>query len=235
MSLSRALVALCLILIGSWALANPKAIPIPAAMKYFAEKRQYSLNHANTLYLQSLATSKGLEFYPKTPNLLIDALISDSKLEKGILISANSKTNPEFLDRIYQHQDGFFFQIQMQGQQLALFFYGYSEDQVQNTFVQIRKELLISKKIEVFFPEARANSSEVAEAKSSSNIPSSNPSQSPVATHAYALGESFIGCGKGVVEGLNSIARFPWDATVSAVKGAQAWRQDPTAFWARSK
>jgi hypothetical protein len=217
---------------AGWAQAATTAVsPAPKSMKYFSDPKSISLKSETLTYLQTVASRHHLEFYSEPKGLLIDALMTDEKLERAILITANHKLNPEDLNKVYSHYYGFFSHVSIYGQQIGIFFINFSDQEAQNAVLGIQKDLKISRIFSSFIPAAQAElNSETARIQSSSQKASAQPERSL----GFILGQSFLGCGKGILIGLNDLARSPWDAVVSAAKGTQSLREDPNAFWNRS-
>lgn len=214
----------------AWA-ASSVASSVPKSMSYFSDSKKISLKSETLIYLQTLATQQHLDFYSGPKGLLVDALMTDEKMERAILITANRKTNPEFLHKVYSHYYGYFAHLSIYGQQIGMFFINFSDQEAQNAVLGIQKDLKASRIFSSLVPTAQAQvNAEIARIRTSTT-PSSTNSEPSL---NFILGQSFLGCGKGLLIGLNDLARSPWDALVLAAKGTKSLHDDPKAFWNRS-
>jgi len=212
---------------------------IPKSMKFFSEEKKNLLSESSKILLENLAATQKMAFY-KSPALLpLDALLTNEKLDKAILVTVNRRVNPEYLNKLYKHSDGQILHAKINDQQLALLFYNFSNKEVQAVYSSF-KERFQGAHFSFFMNFAEASEwSEVAKPSSNSNgsaTGSETKSTGPkvAETHQYVVGEEFVGCGKGLVKGLNETAMFPWNAGWSAGSSLGLLMDDPPTWWHRS-
>lgn len=94
-------------------------------MSYFAEAKKHSVNEVNRERFEGFA--KDLNFYKaeKPEYLSSDLILYTDKFESVIFVSANRRVNPDFIGKLYEHEDGFLYQVGTGRQQLAVFFWTF--------------------------------------------------------------------------------------------------------------
>jgi hypothetical protein len=215
------------------ALAAPSlfAQTSPEEMKYFSEGSRYSMQESSEMFLSNLQSKTQLQIHviPRESGSLLDGFMTDQKFEKAILFSVNRRVNPEYQQKLYRHRDGFLYQMKKDGQQMALFFYHFSEKEVIEILsaYQVRSRNFWR---ELVIEEALAE--EVAIPKS--NTSSSAPSQSSNPDYSKILKDSFKGCAVGGLHGANNAVKAPFEAIWSAGVATESLIKDPAGFWQRS-
>jgi hypothetical protein len=74
----------------------------------------------------------------KNPTLMPELVLSDKTFKKVLFGSVNLKVNPEELNILHSHPQGYLFHTQFLGQQVALFFKGFSKDEVRKVVEELK-------------------------------------------------------------------------------------------------
>ncbi len=103
-------------------------------MSYFSESKKYELSETAKNKIEMWAAKNNLQIYSTTGLLPFEMLLTDSKLEKTILVTANRRTNVEFTNQIYNHKSGFLLQLKAHNQQFALFLLRHNKKEALDAF-----------------------------------------------------------------------------------------------------
>lgn len=198
---------------------NPK-------MSYFSESKKYELSETAKNKIEMWAAKNNLQIYSTTGLLPFEMLLTDSKLEKTILVTANRRTNVEFANQIYNHKSGFLLQLKAHNQQFALFLLRHNEKEALNAFNFLSEQSDTEKK------KSRQPASELARsgANTSKSSAGTTTTQQSAKEFAYAFADSSKSCVIGLFQGVNGLA----DPFVQAGRSTLSLAQDPAAWWDRS-
>lgn len=204
----------CFFPAASYAAGVSSVMAAPAGLRYFAVAKD-PIPQASTLArLRELAKHAGL-------HVVTDRLLTDDELDRTVLISLR-RLNPEFEGKILSHPAGLSVQKTMGGEVVALFFIGFKADEVTR---------VLSK-----YEGAYASMASVSSRSPASETVGSAPAASASAeekSYARELVGSFIGCGKGLIQGFNAVTVDPFISAGKSLKGLSeiGWNQ----YWENSK
>lgn len=233
----KLLITLCVYIFSYSCFAEFEIQSLPAEMKFFSESFKHSFNDSTNDLLKRFASRNRMDFYTSPALLSVDAIITNENLEKAVLVSVNRRVNPEYIKKVFKHSSGYIFQLKLHGQQVSMFFYNFSQIEIKNAFSFLKEGFQTSRAFSLFLNRAEA-ADDISSGASKLITSQISESEAPVGRKAqslsYVLGESFVGCGKGAIEGLNNIARAPWDAGWGAGSSAYALYSNPEEWWQRS-
>ncbi len=221
---------------SSFSFATTPIENLPTKMQYIQENVRHTLKDSALYKIQSWASQNNLSQYTTNGILPYEILLTDSSLEKSILITSNRRTNAEYTNHIYNHKSGYLLQIKTKDQQFALFLLRHSESEAQKIFEYFRDDSVVTKKTSSRFPASETasggsgSSSPRTSRQSSSTATTSGPASQSVAEYAYAFASSSKACVMGAVEGVTGLAEPFRQAGRSLV----SLTQDPGAWWDRS-
>ena len=163
---------------------------VPSHVNYIQEPKANTINSQNLIRLESLATEYGFEEFVAPEFFVSELVLEKENLKQAIMISANSRVNPEYNNKIFEHSDGFLIQVTSNGQQLAVFAFGMEAAVAEVLFNRLRDEKVSSNQA--------GNSRGLA-----SEVRSSSASQvaSRVGKEATQFGKRTVQCGVGIVQG----------------------------------
>lgn len=215
-------------------LGSSSAKPFPTTMKYFAERIQYELSEQTQVRLDTIAASTGLTLYKQKRSRRLDAILSNSDVSKAVLVSVNRRVNPEYLNKILQHPDGYLLHTTIGQQQVALFFYGFRINEVRTT-TRLRDRNASLSWPSLLINEAHASSESVPPhptAVKSSSAKTLAHDTSPL--HQILLGDGTPSCGNGIRQGFIDASWAPILAVKDGGTSLYSLVDSPRAWWQRS-
>ncbi|MBK7891261.1 MAG: hypothetical protein IPJ84_10565 [Bdellovibrionales bacterium] len=210
------------------------AQPFPTTMKYFVESIQYELSEQTQVRLDTIAASTGLTLYKQKRSRRLDAILSNSDVSKAILVSVNRRVNPEYLNKILQHPDGYLIHTTIGQQQVALFFYGFRINEVRTTTRLRYRNASLSWR-SLLIDEAHASSESIPThptAVKSSSAKTLAHDTSPL--HQILLGDGTPSCGNGIRQGFIDASWAPILAVKDGGTSLYSLVDSPRAWWQRS-
>ena len=163
---------------------------VPAHVKYLQEPKVNTINSQNLIRLESLAAEYGFEEFAAPEFFVSELVLEKENLKQAIMVSANSRVNPEYNNKIFEHSDGFLIQVTSNGQQLAVFAFGMEAAVAEVLFNRLRDDKVSSNQ--------GGNSRGIA-----SEVRSSGASQvaRKVGADITQFGKRTVQCGVGIVQG----------------------------------
>lgn len=169
------------------------------------------------LRFQELMRLSGLKSQVSDSKYQIVATNSD--FSKTLFLKTDSRIDSAWLNKPLRDPKGIYLWTPVQSRQAALFFYGFQDQEVLEILEQYGK--------------AYGLKDLILDRRPSSEIASAQSHQAPLsfAKAAVDLGESFLKCGLGYVEGFNSVF---WDPFVMTGKSVAYAYHDRKQYWANT-
>lgn len=203
-------------------------------MKYFVERIQYELSEQTRIRLDTIAAGTGLMLYEQKRSSRLDAILTNSDVSKAILVSVNRRVNPEYLNQIFKHPDGYLLHTTIGQQQVALFFHGFALNEIRPT-TRLRYRKTSFNWQSVLINEAQASNESIpmhpAAARSSAAGTLAHDT-SPL--HQILLGNDTPSCGNGIRQGFIDASWAPILAVKDGGTSLYSLVDSPRAWWQRS-
>lgn len=213
---------------------SPNVQSLPTTMKYFAESIQYELSEQTQVRLDVIAAGTGLTLYRQKRSRRLDAILTNSDVNKAILVSVNRRVNPEYLNRIFAHPDGYLLHTTVGQQQVALFFYGFKMSEVR-TAARLRYRHASVGWSSILINAARASNESVStqpQATTSRAAKTLTNNTSPL--HQVLLGDGTPSCGNGIRQGFIDASWAPILAVKDGGASLYSLAATPKAWWQKS-
>ncbi len=226
---------------------------IPKSAIYFSDKVRHQLAPSLVLKIEALGAQENLDFYNRPRPFFLDGILTNENLKRAIFFSVNKKLNPEYLNKIFKHKEGYYFSYQAGQQQVAVFAYKYNVSDAQRIFQFLIPRDQMSQRGPIWFWMEAASANQTPPERSPSQVSGgesvSSGSSSPGTPSGTSSGKSdngaraqktplsevfklaMKGCGKGVIEGVLKIPMVPVHATVEFAKSLLAVIDDPDTWW----
>lgn len=190
------------------------------ATKYIPQKSQRELDENSKRRLSELARLLALEV-EIDQSLLGGALASELMFVEDFASAASAKhaprfmlldsrlrMNPEMTGKLLQDQNGTLIQLEIDGNPVAAYFSGFSKTELETAVTRFQKTYAEARP-----RDSRSPASETVSANNGASV--ANP-PSEVQSYGLNLWKAFKGCGRGIVNGANSIILYPVYALNSA-------------------